>query len=582
MDPIEYINMGIHYFFSYFRKKYGKHISVISQRNKIKQDIDHFMIDMNGIFHTSAQKVYKYGNHKEQKKLLRKGKPKSDDVLQVMVFKDICKTIDDLVRLAKPNKTLVLCIDGPAPLAKQAQQRQRRFRSAKEKSDEEFNRFDSNCITPGTSFMDNLSKYLDGFIKRKSVRDWSGFATIFSNEKVPGEGEHKILQWVRNNKNKKDTFCMNGVDADLIMLCLGTKLPNFFLLREDMYNPRQHFFISIGNARKEIIESMRVKTNNLGDEVNDFILICFMIGNDFLPHIPSIEILHGGLDLMIETYKKIGGNLTEKRDGKIILNTSNLQLFIKELATFEQLSFTKKQANSRDYYSDPMLDSALPGYNPKDQEEKKDILPPPPYRGRRKPIPINPDVLIDMKKYRKDYYNQNFDQNVSVKEICHKYIEGMQWVLSYYLEPVPSWTWLFPYHYAPFTFDLARYLSSYKHKPFGKDKPSMPFQQLLSVLPPRSSHLIPEPLNGLLTKEDSELSPYCPDSFKVDMAGKQNEWEGIVLLPFTDFKLVRSAYDSQINDVSKRDRRRDVKGNVFLYMGVTRVIYTNQQWEPCK
>jgi len=41
-----------------------------------------------------------------------------------------------------------LCIDGPEPLSKQ---RHRRFRSAIEKDDEEFTRFDSNCITPNTN-----------------------------------------------------------------------------------------------------------------------------------------------------------------------------------------------------------------------------------------------------------------------------------------------------------------------------------------------------------------------------------------------------------------------------------------------
>eukprot|EP00493_Phyllostaurus_siculus_P014472 UN14695 len=37
--------------------------------------------------------------------------------------------------------------------------------------------------------------------------------------------------------------------------------------------------------------------------VNDFVLITFFLGNDFLPKIPGLSIRSGGLELLIETYK---------------------------------------------------------------------------------------------------------------------------------------------------------------------------------------------------------------------------------------------------------------------------------------
>lgn len=59
--------------------------------------------------------------------------------------------------------------------------------------------FDSNCITPGTPFMERLSRHLKFFIRKKIAEDpaWQGPKIIFSGHDVPGEGEHKIMEFIR-------------------------------------------------------------------------------------------------------------------------------------------------------------------------------------------------------------------------------------------------------------------------------------------------------------------------------------------------------------------------------------------------
>ena len=101
--------------------------------------------------------------------------------------------------------------------------------------------FDSNAISPGTKFMKQLSDQLHFFVKYKLNTDplYKNLKScVLSDGSVPGEGEHKMLDYIRQlrrnpNYDPNTRHCFYGADADLIMLSLLTHEPHFTIIREE-------------------------------------------------------------------------------------------------------------------------------------------------------------------------------------------------------------------------------------------------------------------------------------------------------------------------------------------------------------
>jgi 5'-3' exoribonuclease 1 len=545
--------MGIKHFFQWFKKHFGQHMHKMKKSQNFESigvDIDNLMIDMNGVFHNSAQKIYEYGNYKPNPRLLsRNNKRKKNGInAQLKVFEDVCQNIEHLFNITKPRKRLILCVDGPAPLSKQNQQRQRRFRSAIESSDD--SGFNSNCITPGTKFMDFLTKYIDWYIRKRinESEEWRKVEVIFSNEKAPGEGEHKIINYIRYYGNKEETYCINGMDADLIMLALGTHMPKFYILREDMYDFENDFFcVDIGSIRGELANELSWSGGSHKfverSAIDDFIFLCFMVGNDFLPHIPSIEIIEQGIELILEVYREtcsIHGHITRLISDRVEFCIDPLQVFLSKIGNHEKENFEEKLKKKDEFFPDPLLESCA----------EKQVC------GRWE---------FNIEKYKIEYFSSSFPKDTKEEKLCHDYLEGMQWVLSYYTRGVPNWKWNFRYHYAPCASVLANHVHTFCFPQYTKTIPSTPFQQLLCVLPPKSANLIPPPLSNLLTDEKSPLKDQCPDIFEIDLRGKRREWEGIVILPMVDFNLVRECYMKMLDKIDKKDLNRNISGRSIVY-----------------
>ena len=245
--------MGIHNFFKWYKANFKNTITYnITKYNNLQTKqilIDNLLIDTNGIIHDSAQKIFKYGNYEN--------KINNIQVKQSVfeVYKDVCFSINEIVKISLPQKRIIIAIDGVAPLSKMYQQRQRRYKAFDPEKPLSKEIFTSSAISPGTDFMDGLSRYLSEYISRQLIRDynWKKLKIIFLNEKTPGEGEHNCINQIKNY-DKNETHCFYGADSDIIMLSLIKHDYKFHILRDNFYF-KENEYISIDISSLSVLKS---------------------------------------------------------------------------------------------------------------------------------------------------------------------------------------------------------------------------------------------------------------------------------------------------------------------------------------
>lgn len=586
--------MGVPKFFRYISERYPC-LSELA-REQFIPDFDNLYLDMNGIIHTCS--------HPDDSNF-------HFTITEENLFKDIFNYIDKLFFLIKPQKLFFMAVDGVAPRAKMNQQRSRRFRSAKDAEIlearaknrgevRETERFDSNCITPGTEFMVRLQEALRYFIKNKISSDplWQKCRVILSGHDAPGEGEHKIMDYIRYLKSKKDydpntRHCLYGLDADLIILGLCTHELHFVVLREEVKFGRKtkqasieetrFFLLHLGLLREYLeLEFDELEKNcnnfNISNLIDDWILMGFLVGNDFIPHLPCMHISSNALPLLYKTYIKVyptlGGNINVK--GK--LNLERLEKYFAELSNVEYEIFQENHADLKYFEAkqtkngmDEAFDFDINEVNNENQDaDLADLI-----KSSRQFLEDDSEDLSDdeqhladeFEAYKRNYYANKLNQNdmncESKREQAICYITALQWILDYYYRGVQSWDWYYPHHYAPFISDLKNF-KDYKIK-FNLGEPFLPFEQLLAVLPAASKELLPAAYHELMTSATSELREFYPKDFETDLNGKKHDWEAIVLIPFIDEKRLLVAMKACEKNLTPAEVKRNRHGPMLQY-----------------
>ena len=207
--------MGIPKFFSWFSRNDPFSTTVSTDR---PEDVYFFGIDLNAVIHPAAAEetdvaaINMGGSYVMSEELFYQRRAN--------IFPRVWQKIVGLTNTIRPRKILMIAVDGVAPQAKMNQQRNRRFKSAAARKPEAI--FDSNAITPGTPFMIELDKYLqEQFRKVKEQGLLSNVfppTVLYSSHLVPGEGEHKIADYLRSLNANNQKAVIYGADADLTMI----------------------------------------------------------------------------------------------------------------------------------------------------------------------------------------------------------------------------------------------------------------------------------------------------------------------------------------------------------------------------
>ncbi|CAG8658284.1 14412_t:CDS:2, partial [Dentiscutata heterogama] len=423
--------------------------------------VDNFYIEMNEIIHENFEK---YTN--------------VDDI-----FNATCDYLNELVSMVKPKKLIFIAVDGVAPRAKMNEQRSRRLFAIS-------SGFDPNYITPGTKFMVDFSNHLKEFIHNKIQNDeiWKIAKFVYSGPDVPGEGEQKIIKYIRNSESKSD--CIYGRDSDLILMGLLHYKSNLRILSSNKIflhsinkNSRIYEIRLLGTLRRKIKEEFFELWEskplpfefNIESIIKDFILLVLFMGSDFMPMLPNIN--NKKLDI-ISTYKEM-----LKECGGYIFNDD-------------------RSLNKRRLENDELL------------------------------------------KWKKKYY---LDQDQKI--LITSYIEGLQWVHSYYEGSLKSYRWFYPGHHSPLISDLED-LEIIEIKSFKDEDYYKPFEQLMFVLPIRSKKLLPVAYQNLMNDPRIEVF-YSTD--------KNDN------LPFIDEKILLSVLKSAENNLTNEEKQRNEFGNVLLF-----------------
>ncbi len=487
--------MGIPSYFAYIAKNYHK----LMKPKKVVSQVDYFYMDCNSLIYDVIHKIKIGPQEKGTTGIYYDGNVYNDnkDELDTMIIRNVIEKIRGYLNEVKPVGMTYLAFDGVAPRAKMEQQRTRRYKTwmtsavfseqARE-SGSITSIWETAAITPGTQFMTKLSLSLQAEFDQTPSQSPSGPKIILSTSDEAGEGEHKLFRHIREN-GKKDgtTTVVYGLDADLIMLSmlhleycsslyLYRETPHYIQKFNTALDENEIYFVDIMALTNYIVNDMvypqqqqqqqqqqkrstELVYNNsaksLMDFVRDYVFLCFLLGNDFMPHFPSLNIRTSGIDHVVGTYcflyRQQNGRFQLIKDGRPYW--PHVSLLITALAGNERNRILSELMD-RDRLEGRLKNMSTA--TPKEKEDKFNNIP---VIDRTLEKYISPANTGWEQRYYRTLHNIPREEKL-VGEICANYVEGLDWVYRYYTGDCPDWNWKYRSHYPPLLADLKNYIAT--------------------------------------------------------------------------------------------------------------------------
>lgn len=514
--------MGIAGFYRFISARYP----LICETCDEPPEIDNLYIDMNQVLHTCSRNVY----------FLYQPQRSIPEIVDRCI-----RYLETVLCIAKPAKLLYIGFDGVAPVSKMTQQRSRRMKAAKETTATLASRkrlgiavpeyFDPCMISQGTEFLNNFCESLEAEIHKLILKypRWSQIDVLYSSSGVPGEGEHKILDYVRRHKN--ESHCIVGLDSDLIILALLSHARYICLLRDEvcfppispdrrvLFRKRPFEFLHISLLRDYMYIETCAKTlkpcplippklDDLTGLTDDFVLLSLLIGNDFVPHSPAFSPSSNGMNTIMNKYFSFK---KKKENRNKSLTRRNFS--IKWNVFLEFLAFLK---------ADELAWMKSKGDKP-------------------------------VKDFKSAHYMK---LNDGPHKVCHAYLKTLNWIFLYYTQGCRDWEYFYPYHYAPFIDDIVKVFKDPMHcktvQTYKKNGPIAGPVQMMAVFPPNLQHLTPLNFRPCFER----FKKYYSLDFKLDMSNCTQTWQGVPLLEFVNLKDLSAFLTKKCGSMTETEKKR--------------------------
>jgi 5'-3' exoribonuclease 1 len=514
--------MGVPYYFTYIIRQ---HRDVVKDHSAIR-NVHNFYLDSNSIIYDELRTF-------------------DGDICESVFVQRILAKVWFYINEVSPTKRVFIAFDGVAPVAKLTQQRNRRYKSGFERALfvqhglTKESSWDSAAITPGTRFMAELAEAVRREFSGKTAT--SGARIEVSTSEEAGEGEHKLFERIRSDPthHRKTTTFIYGIDSDLIMLALNhshasnyrlylyRETPEFIKTIDSTLDPERNYVLDIPLLCSRVIDMMSSHVDNDHTRRNllyDYILLCFFVGNDFVPKCPAVNIRNKGLQFLLSCYREAMSGIpsdgpTCLTDGTTI-HWSNLRRLVTKMAEHEHTRFQEEHAFRSQKY---------------EFREHEDTP-----QARFASIPMvkrESERIINPRKsgWPERYYRELFGE-CDVKAVCANYLESLEWTMMYYTSGCINWRWCYRYDYAPLLRDLANATPCFQANLVERSQqmPTTPLT-LLAYVSPKASLLRLLPA-ALATKLLAEKPEWYVDNCRFRWAYCRYFWESHVVMNEIDLK----------------------------------------------
>lgn len=468
-----------------------------------------------------------------------------------LLTNEALRYLDSIVQFVRPTTLIFIAIDGTPPFNKiynQRLEKHKNFWNNPPNFHGEGVYPDLALFFPGTPFIHNFQKELRDFIKNKTTNDaaWMNPQVIYSSVYNPGESEHKIFEFIQKRSNllkkqkdasklknkSNEVHCIFSTDNDIIPLIMLTPENNFLLMRPIFIRKEYaQFFLKesefdliyINILREYLIKEhiepelkysdldpnlKKVHTNmRLRNIFSDWVFLISLVGNDFF----------NGFSYFTES--------------------DDLDLFESLLDLYEETILNKNLS---------LLD-----------KEKKEIK-------------LN-NFAILLKAFL-DHIGEKVDEknyNDAVSKECEKLLDNLHWILEYYLDKCPSWS----YYYSCS-------LNERTSKQNVDSKHLLTFSDLYIFIQKLNESKTKSYDPPLFEDESNELTPYeyilshFPDWQKflpnaiLDRVQKfMNDYQrkyGNTDLNMFSYEDIKQVVQDSLPNISKNDIKRNYSTNEFL------------------